>query len=67
MKTIKNITNEAQAVANMPAFAPGETRKVDDQTAEILSLSPHFEEVKGNADAKDKPKWGKEKASDLDD
>lgn len=56
MKTIRNITKEAQAVANMPAFAPGETRQVEDQTAEILKLSPHFEEVRGNADAEDKPK-----------
>lgn len=67
MKIIKNNTKEAQAVANIPAFAPGEKRTVDDQTAKILLLSPHFEEVKGNADAEDKPRWGKETKSGLDD
>lgn len=67
MKTIKNIANEAKAVSNIWVFDAGETRKVDDQTAARLLLSPHFEEVKGNADAKDKPKWGKSKKSDLDD
>lgn len=59
MKTIKNITNQAQAVANIPAFAPEEERVVDDKIAKLLILSPHFEEVKGNTNAEDKSKWDK--------
>ena len=67
MKTFKNITNTPQAVSNIPVFAAWETREVDDQTAEILALSPHFEEVKDDTEVQDKPKWGKGKKSDLDD
>jgi len=67
MKTIKNITNQAQAVSNIPAFMAWEIRQVEDQIADILLLSPYFEEVRGSTDTKDKPKWGKGAKSDLGD
>lgn len=68
MKTFKNIANEAKTIANIWTFAAGEQRKVDDQTAGILELSPHFVEVKDDTEVQDKTKWGKGKKSEnLDD
>jgi len=64
MKTFKNITNEAQTITNIWVFEAKETRTVDAETAAILELSPHFVEVKGDTEAKDKTKWGKAKKSE---
>lgn len=56
MQIYKNISNEAQNIQNIGIFNPGETKKVNSTTAKRLDLSPHFVEVKGDAEAKDKPK-----------
>jgi len=63
MTIFKNVSDREQAVTNIWVFAPGEKKEVTDQQAEVLKLCPHFEEVKSNAEARDKLKWGKDKTT----
>ena len=50
---IRNKTDEPQAVTNVPEFAPGESREVDDDTGTLLLRSPFiFERVDSGSSMK---------------
>lgn len=46
---IRNKTDSVQAVTNIPEFAAGEVRDVDEATAELLLRSPFIFEKAGSS------------------
>lgn len=48
MFTVQNISNEVQAFTGIPAFTPGEIRKISKADLEVIANSPHMELITGD-------------------